>query len=281
MQGVLGPGSQGESPLWLAGGLLALALHGGLAVWWMWTPPPVAAEYSPPAAIMIEMADTVQAVITRQNNITSETVDAQASQAQSEQVTHSDGAAAPAEKPQPQPLKEPQKPLPLVEKAVVTQSASRASQSKKDQKKKAQQQKQSQQKQQEQQQREQQASAQSVQAQVLAQQAQRNAARQTVASNSMSPQQQASWMGRVMAHLEKRKRYPADAEARAEQGIVTVTITLDGQGNVENTVLLNSSGYAALDREVLALTRRASPVPAPPNGQRHRLNVPVQFFPKK
>lgn len=280
MQGVLGPESQQDSPLWLTGGLLALALHGGLAVWWMWTPPPVAADDAPPAAIMIEMADTAQAVQTQQNNITTETVDAQASQAQNKEEAQSDGAAAPAQA-QPQPsLKEPEKPLPVVEKAVMTQSAARASKSKKDEQRKAQQERQRQQKQQQEQQREQAASAQSVQAQVQAQQAPRNAARQTVASNALSPQQRATWMSKVMAHLEKRKRYPQAAQDRGQQGVATVEFTLDGQGNVQTVALRKGVGFSALDNEVLSLLRRASPVPAPPDGEPKRLTAQIQFFPR-
>jgi len=280
MQGVLGPESQQDSPLWLTGGLLALALHGGLAVWWMWTPPPVAADDAPPAAIMIEIADTAQAVQTQQNNITTEKVDAQASQAQNKEEAQSDGAAAPAQA-QPQPsLKEPEKPLPVVEKTVMTQSAARASKSKKDEQRKAQQKRQRQQKQQQEQQREQAASAQSVQAQVQAQQALRNAARQTVASNALSPQQRATWMSKVMAHLEKRKRYPQAAQDRGQQGVATVEFTLDGQGNVQTVALRKGVGFSALDNEVLSLLRRASPVPAPPDGEPKRLTAQIQFFPR-
>lgn len=280
MQGVLGPESQQDSPLWLTGGLLALALHGGLAVWWMWTPPPVAADDAPPAAIMIEIADTAQAVQTQQNNITTEKVDAQASQAQNKEEAQSDGAAAPAEaQPQP-PLKEPEKPLPVVDNAVMAQSAARASKSKKDEQRKAQQERQRQQKQQQEQQREQAASAQSVQAQVQAQQASRNAARQTVASNALSPQQRATWMSKVMAHLEKRKRYPQAAQDRGQQGVATVEFTLDGQGNVQTVALRKGVGFSALDNEVLSLLRRASPVPAPPDGEPKRLTAQIQFFPR-
>ncbi|WP_421506612.1 energy transducer TonB [Erwinia rhapontici] len=280
MQGVLGPASQQDSPLWLTGGLLALALHGGLAVWWMWTPPPVAADDAPPAAIMIEIADTAQAVQTQQNNITTEKVDAQASQAQNKEEAQSDGAATPAQA-QPQPsLKEPEKPLPVVEKAVMTQSAARASKSKKDEQRRAQQKRQRQQKQQQEQQREQAASAQSVQAQVQAQQALRNAARQTVASNGLSPQQRATWMSKVMAHLEKRKRYPQAAQDRGQQGVATVEFTLDGQGNIQTVALRKGVGFSALDNEVLSLLRRASPVPAPPDGEPKRLTAQIQFFPR-
>lgn len=282
MQGVLSPENRHQgSPLWLSGGLLALALHAGLAWWWMWTPAPVAADDAPPAAIMVEMADTAEAVLTEQNNITTEQVDAQASQAQNKEETQSDGAAAPAEQQRPEPVKEPQKPLPVVEKAVISQSAARASKSQKDQQRKAQQERQRREKKQQEQQREQQASAQAVQAQVQAQQAQRNAARQTVASSSISPQQQATWAGKVMAHLEKRKRYPEEARMRGERGVVVVEFSLDGEGNVLSTVLKKSSGSGALDNEVLALMRRASPVPPPPDGQPSRLIAPVEFSPSK
>lgn len=90
-----------------------------------------------------------------------------------------------------------------------------------------------------------------------------------------------TWQGRLLAHLERRKRYPAEARARRLQGVAHVRFTMDRQGRVLSAALERSSGHAALDREALALLQRAQPLPAPPAetpGERITLTVPVEFF---
>ena len=80
-----------------------------------------------------------------------------------------------------------------------------------------------------------------------------------------------------MAHLERRKRYPPGAQARGERGTVYVRFTIDASGNVQSVSLSRSSGHAELDQEVLAMVRRASPVPAPPPGAQRDIIAPVRF----
>ncbi|MQY44965.1 TonB family protein [Rhizobiales bacterium RZME27] len=115
-------------------------------------------------------------------------------------------------------------------------------------------------------------------AKVDANQSDRTAAQQTSASNSrsssMSPQR---WQGRLAAHLERRKRYPAAARSKREEGTVYVRFQIDNSGNVLSVSLSRSSGSSALDQEVLALVKRASPVPAPPTGVNKTITFPMQF----
>jgi protein TonB len=87
----------------------------------------------------------------------------------------------------------------------------------------------------------------------------------------------ARWQSRLMAHLERRKRYPAAARGRREEGVVHVWFTIDAAGNVLSARITRSSGHEALDAEVLALVRRASPVPAPPSGAPRAITAPVEF----
>ncbi|MBE1236514.1 energy transducer TonB [Phaeovibrio sulfidiphilus] len=97
---------------------------------------------------------------------------------------------------------------------------------------------------------------------------------------SPSPAVLQTWQGRVLAHLERRKRYPASARSRALQGTAHVAIVIDRSGQVLSAALRTSSGHAALDREAVELTTRASPLPAPPEeirGSTITLVVPVQF----
>ena len=89
-----------------------------------------------------------------------------------------------------------------------------------------------------------------------------------------------SWQGRVLAHLDKHRRYPAAALARRQQGVVFVRFTLDRQGRVLSARLEAPSGFAMLDREAAGLPKRASPVPKPPEsvpGEVIELVVPVEF----
>jgi protein TonB len=90
----------------------------------------------------------------------------------------------------------------------------------------------------------------------------------------MSP---ARWQSRLMAHLERLKRYPAGARARREEGTAYVRFSIDANGNVRSAQLARSSGHAELDAAVLALVRRASPVPAPPPGAPQDITAPVRF----
>jgi protein TonB len=56
-----------------------------------------------------------------------------------------------------------------------------------------------------------------------------------------------------------------------------VRFTIDERGNVLSASLARSSGFAELDQEVVALVRRASPVPAPPPGANRSITAPVRF----
>ncbi|WP_216361166.1 energy transducer TonB family protein [Caulobacter mirabilis] len=90
-----------------------------------------------------------------------------------------------------------------------------------------------------------------------------------------------TWEGMVLAHLERRKRYPTEARAQRRQGVVYVRFSMDRQGRVLSASLERSSGSAALDREAVALLGRAQPLPKPPPevvGDPLSLSVPVEFF---
>jgi protein TonB len=90
----------------------------------------------------------------------------------------------------------------------------------------------------------------------------------------------ASWRGLLMMRLQQNKRYPASAEARLEQGVVTLNFTVDRNGRVLARKIVRSSGVAALDDEVLAMIQRAQPLPAFPPAmlqQSVNLTVPIRF----
>lgn len=95
-----------------------------------------------------------------------------------------------------------------------------------------------------------------------------------------SERAQATWQKSLLTHLNNSKRYPNEARSRGEQGVAKVQFTIDRRGRVMSAQLLASSGSAALDEEALSVLRRASPLPAPPDGfgaETIALTLPIQF----
>ncbi|MBL7234667.1 energy transducer TonB family protein [Komagataeibacter oboediens] len=90
-----------------------------------------------------------------------------------------------------------------------------------------------------------------------------------------------TWQGALLAQLEKFKRYPSDAMADHQEGVPTVTFSMDRKGHVLSVTLASSSGHALLDQEAIALPKRAQPLPIPPDsvaGDPITLTVPVEFY---
>jgi protein TonB len=90
----------------------------------------------------------------------------------------------------------------------------------------------------------------------------------------------ASWRDQVVARLQQSKRYPSGAEARREQGVVTLSFTVNRHGQVTARSIARSSGHSSLDQEVLALVQRAQPLPPFPPAMTQasiRLTVPIRF----
>lgn len=90
----------------------------------------------------------------------------------------------------------------------------------------------------------------------------------------------ANWRDLLMARLQQNKRYPSGAEARRDQGVVTLSFTVDRNGKVLARSIAKSSGFEALDQEVLAMIQRAQPLPAFPAAMAQasvNLTVPIRF----
>jgi protein TonB len=295
----------GETALWTSAAMLVLTAHVGAAAWLMREEPITAADSAPPPAIMIELAPEPEAVETEKTEISpdnevaaelapsmAEPIDQPTPEelkpveekvveeaveepvapveevaevepveddviepVEDEMVTEAENVAVPLPAPRPTPpvqrVVEETKPKPPREKAKTkprpTPSAPSAS------------------------------SRASNKAAAEVKQSNRTAARQSMTglfSSSMSP---ARWQSRLIAHLERRKRYPAGAQSRGEVGVASVRFTIDDSGNVLSVALARSSGYPELDEEVVALVRRASPVPAPPPGANKSITAPVRF----
>ena len=73
------------------------------------------------------------------------------------------------------------------------------------------------------------------------------------------------WQSELVAHIERFKRYPAKARARGQQGLARVAFTIDIDGRVRASRIVQSSGSPELDQESLAMLTRAQPMPKPPH----------------
>lgn len=90
----------------------------------------------------------------------------------------------------------------------------------------------------------------------------------------------ASWQTDLVKHLQRYKRYPGDAQARGEEGVVMLAFSVDRSGHVLTRRVVQSSGHAALDDEVMSMIERAQPLPAfPPSMSEAKLDlvVPIRF----
>ncbi|NHN88352.1 energy transducer TonB [Acetobacter conturbans] len=101
------------------------------------------------------------------------------------------------------------------------------------------------------------------------------------ASSARASHEKATWQGELLARLEHFKRYPAEAQARRQEGTTMLHFSMDRKGHVLSASIGKSSGQVALDAETLALVRRAEPLPVPPDsipGDPLTLTVPVAFY---
>src|SRR5258708_2525414 len=117
--------------------------------------------------------------------------------------------------------------------------------------------------------------------QAAPQEAPRTAAPAPGASTEPPSRSLPTWKGLLLGHLERYKRYPAEAQRAHQEGIVYVRFTMDRQGRVLAARIEKSANVASLDQEGLDLLQRAQPLPALPAdqpGETLELIVPIQFF---
>lgn len=271
-----------EIALWAAAGAVMLSAHAGAVAWALREPPMIIADDRPPPAIMIEFADVSEAVMTEETEISPDQKNADASD-QAEEVKAPE-EIPPEETVEPieevaeiEPIEEvdqiDQQVLAQLDKVEVPIPVAKP----KPEVKKPEPKKKEAAKKPKQHQQQQAAAKAAVQTQTQVKQSNRNAARQTVSSSGLASISPAKWQSRLMAHLERRKKYPAGAKSRGERGVAYVRFSIDDNGNVLSASLAKSSGYLELDQEVLALVRRASPVPPPPVGAKRTITAPVRF----
>lgn len=265
-----------ELALWAGASLLVLSLHVGAAMWLLREPDMIAADDTPPAAIMIELAETPEATETEENEISPDEVmsDASAAVEKVEEPVDEPVLEQEVVQDEPEPVEEePREEIAQLDKVEVPLPVAKPKPPepkkeivKKDEPKKK-----------PMKQREQASAKQAVKAQAQVTQSSRNAARQSASGLFASSMTPARWQSRLMAHLERRKKYPSGAKSRREEGTVYVRFRIDDSGKVLSATLARSSGWPELDNEVLSLVQRASPVPAPPPDVNKTITAPVKF----
>jgi protein TonB len=95
-----------------------------------------------------------------------------------------------------------------------------------------------------------------------------------------APRIEPSWQTSLVRQIQHTKRYPPEAQARGEQGVVLLSFSLDRNGRVLAHRIAESSGHADLDNEVMAMIERAQPLPAfPPSMTQTKLDltIPIRF----
>ncbi len=282
--------STGRTLLWASAGIVAFAVHAGAVAWALREQPIEMADNAPPPAIMIELAAEPEAINTEENNIAEQMQDSvemksdttepveepeeivEETPPEEVQPVEEVKEAEPVEEPEPveqeivQQLDNVEVPIPVLRpKVEETKPVEKPRPKKKELVKKPE--------------RKKPAPSSKAASEAAAQvtESNRNAASQTVAGMGFGSVSPAKWRSRLMAHLERRKKYPSAARSRGEQGTAYVRFSIDGNGNVLSASLARSSGFPELDSEVVALVRRASPVPAPPPGENRIITAPVRF----
>ena len=88
-----------------------------------------------------------------------------------------------------------------------------------------------------------------------------------------------SWEGKVLARMERFRRYPTASRAKQEQGVVYLRCRIDRDGQVLAAAIEHSSGSAALDQAALDTLQRAAPLPRIPKERPDplELSIPVEF----
>jgi protein TonB len=90
----------------------------------------------------------------------------------------------------------------------------------------------------------------------------------------------ASWHRQIVLQIERHKGYPAAAQARHQTGIAQLAFTINRQGRVMASRVVQSSGHPLLDQETIATVQRAQPFPLPPPnmpGETFDFTVPMRF----
>ena len=104
--------------------------------------------------------------------------------------------------------------------------------------------------------------------------------KETQPNNFVIKKKMESYSTTITKAISKQKRYPRIAQMRGWQGEIIAILEIDGKGNLITSKIDKTSGFKILDKEVIAMIKRASPLPAPPLELQSKvltINVPISF----
>jgi protein TonB len=100
-------------------------------------------------------------------------------------------------------------------------------------------------------------------------------------SNAATTTAEQSWDGQVLNKMERKKRYPNEAQRAGQQDMIYVRMTVDRSGHILDSSIARSQHFPLLDGAVTELVRRINPLPPLPAeipGDRYSITVPIDFF---
>ncbi len=89
-----------------------------------------------------------------------------------------------------------------------------------------------------------------------------------------------SYEAKLLAHIQKFRRYPSAARRMGDQGVTHLRVRIDRGGHVLSAQVLRGSGFGSLDKGALETIRRADPLPAVPAERNapFEMVLPVEFY---
>lgn len=86
-----------------------------------------------------------------------------------------------------------------------------------------------------------------------------------------------SWQGGLQAAIERKKRYPRNAQRAGKTGTARVSFTVQANGAINNVRISSSSGNSDLDQAAVQAVQAVGSYKAPPSGQAVAITVPINF----
>ncbi|MGH1438636.1 MAG: energy transducer TonB [Cellvibrionaceae bacterium] len=79
-----------------------------------------------------------------------------------------------------------------------------------------------------------------------------------------NPDIEAAYEATISAWLQRYKRYPSSAKRRGQEDRIEIEFAIDKDGNVLSHKIISESPYSILNKAVIRMLKRASPLPAVP-----------------
>lgn len=73
-----------------------------------------------------------------------------------------------------------------------------------------------------------------------------------------------AYLAVIRARIEQNRTYPSAARRRSEEGMATITMTIDGEGVLADVQVISGSGSFHLDRAAKRMIEKSAPFPPPP-----------------